>query len=68
MLFPLFVALPGEQVTICLEKQNYTGHVKNASATDTTGTGAKTCYIVNVSGYEIEVSENQIQPNYESLT
>lgn len=68
MLFPLFVALPGEQVTICLEKQNYIGHVKNVSATDTTGTGAKTCYIVSVSGDDFEVSETQIQPKYESLS
>ncbi|MDR6195948.1 hypothetical protein [Siphonobacter sp. SORGH_AS_0500] len=62
MLFPLFIALPGEQVTICLKKRNYSGQVTHASAVDTTGDGAKTRYIVKVAGHDLELNENQIQP------
>lgn len=60
MTFPFFVALPGEQVTICLNNQNFSGIVKHATACDTTGNGHKTRYIVAVGGWNIELNETQI--------
>ncbi|PQA59139.1 hypothetical protein C5O19_05650 [Siphonobacter curvatus] len=60
MPFPLFVALPGEQVTICLNNQNFSGIVKHASSADTTGNGHKTRYIVAVGSWSVELNETQI--------
>lgn len=61
MSLPLFVAIPGDQVTICLKKRNYSGQVKHVTASDTTGNGHKTRYIVTVLGVDLELDETQIQ-------